>query len=97
MSRWPTRPAASSSARAVRRSQRLWRTARSSAGITRWTAEGHPIQKDIPTFPRTNFTAKPHHEWVVDQAAVERHKRERLEALVVRAEPAREQDHRQWK
>ncbi len=39
-------------------------------GITQWIAEGRPLQKEIPGFPRANFTAKPHRDWVVDQAAV---------------------------
>ncbi len=40
-------------------------------GITQWTAEGRPLQKEIPSYPRTNFTSKPHRDWVVDQAAVD--------------------------
>lgn len=40
-------------------------------GITRWVAEGRPLQKEIPSYPRANFTAKPHRDWVVNQAAVD--------------------------
>jgi thiosulfate/3-mercaptopyruvate sulfurtransferase len=40
-------------------------------GITRWTAEGRALQKEIRHFPRANFTAKPQRDWVVDQAMVD--------------------------
>ncbi len=46
-------------------------------GITRWIGEGRPLQKQVPSFPRANFTAKPHRDWVVDQASLDALRKER--------------------
>ncbi len=51
-------------------------------GITRWIAEGRPLQKETPTFPRANFTAKPHRNWVVDQAFVDESRKNRETLLL---------------
>jgi len=41
-------------------------------GITRWVAEGHPIETRVATYAPTVFIPVPHPERVVDSAAIER-------------------------
>lgn len=41
-------------------------------GVTRWIAEGRPIETKTPSVPRATFVpGPPHREWVVDQSVVD--------------------------
>ncbi|HEV2126213.1 MAG TPA: sulfurtransferase [Chloroflexota bacterium] len=39
-------------------------------GITRWSAEGRPLQTEEPSYPSARFQARPQRDWVVDKHRV---------------------------
>jgi thiosulfate/3-mercaptopyruvate sulfurtransferase len=58
-------------------------------GITRWTAEGRPLQAHIPTPARAAFVARPRADWVVDRETVDASRQDRTAVILDSRVPER--------